>query len=464
MGIGLSDWRLATAVSQTGQLGTVSGTAVWMVMTRRLQDGDPGGHMRRALEHYPVAATVERILREYYIPGGRKPSRPYRATPMLAHPIKPTVSELLVAASFAEVWLAKEGHDGVVAVNYLEKVQLALLASLYGAMLAGVDYVIMGAGIPFQIAAVLDGLSRHETVSYRITLADDRAGEGIDEVFDPSAIVPLDSPTHLKRPFFLPIVSSHVLAAMLQKRSRGHIDGFIVEGPTAGGHNAPPRGKRRPADNATPEYGPEDNADFEQMRSAGVPFWVAGSWSRPGAIDRAMSVGAHGIQAGSIFALCRDSALRDDLRASAIDKELLSGLEVRTNFTSSPSGYPFKEVALDGTLADDAVYAARKRVCDIGALRTAYRLANGGVGYRCAAEPIEAFVSKGGDVLKTDGSRCLCNALMATIGLPQIRGAEHAPEPALLTLGDDLSFLHDLERPRDYSAVDAITLLLSGNS
>ena len=34
------------------------------------------------------------------------------------------------------------------------------LASIYGAMLAGVGYVLMGAGIPLHIPGVLDALRR----------------------------------------------------------------------------------------------------------------------------------------------------------------------------------------------------------------------------------------------------------------------------------------------------------------
>ena len=69
------------------------------------------------------------------------------------------VEQLIVAANFVEVYLAKEGHDGPVGVNYLEKLQAPTLPSLYGAMLAGVDYVLMGAGIPKAIPALLDDLA-----------------------------------------------------------------------------------------------------------------------------------------------------------------------------------------------------------------------------------------------------------------------------------------------------------------
>ena len=53
MGVGVSNWRLAQAVSRAGQLGLVSGTALDQVFARRLQDGDDGGHMRRGLDAFP---------------------------------------------------------------------------------------------------------------------------------------------------------------------------------------------------------------------------------------------------------------------------------------------------------------------------------------------------------------------------------------------------------------------------
>ena len=44
MGVYVSNWRLARAVSELGHLGVVSGTCLDTVLIRRLADGDPGGH------------------------------------------------------------------------------------------------------------------------------------------------------------------------------------------------------------------------------------------------------------------------------------------------------------------------------------------------------------------------------------------------------------------------------------
>ena len=77
MGAAVSNWRLAQAVARLGQLGVVSGTALDVVFARRLQDGDPGGHMRRGLDRFPVPEMAERIWGRYYIPGGKAETAPY---------------------------------------------------------------------------------------------------------------------------------------------------------------------------------------------------------------------------------------------------------------------------------------------------------------------------------------------------------------------------------------------------
>ena len=82
MGAGISDWRLARAVSAQGQLGVVSGTALDAILTRRLQMGDPGGHMRWALDRFPSRAIVDRIWDTYYVPGGKSATKPFAPLPL----------------------------------------------------------------------------------------------------------------------------------------------------------------------------------------------------------------------------------------------------------------------------------------------------------------------------------------------------------------------------------------------
>ncbi|MGA2435436.1 MAG: nitronate monooxygenase, partial [Bryobacteraceae bacterium] len=178
MGVGVSDWRLARAVAQLGQLGVVSGTALDEVFARRLQDGDPGGNMRRGLDAFPFKKMAERVWTKYFVPGGKAPDGPYQRFPMHTCDGPAERRELCIVANFVEIALAREGHENPVGVNYLEKVQIPHLPSLYGAMLAGAAYVLMGAGIPLRIPGVLDCLAQHQPASYPVHVAGgEKAGD-----------------------------------------------------------------------------------------------------------------------------------------------------------------------------------------------------------------------------------------------------------------------------------------------
>src|SRR5688500_13678733 len=235
MGIGVSDWVLANAVSMRGHLGVVSGTALDSLFVRRLQDGDDGGHLRRAMDHFPIPEVAAEILKRYFLAEGRPEGTAYKPVPMYQQVVSRVRHQLTMVANFCEVWLAKEGHEGVVGINLLTKVQMPNLGSLYGAMLAGVDYVLMGAGIPKEIPGALDRLAEHKVASIKL----DVEGIGRDEAeyltFDPQEHWEHVDPPVVRRPFFLPIIASNSLATMLAKKASGRVDGFIVEGPTAGG-------------------------------------------------------------------------------------------------------------------------------------------------------------------------------------------------------------------------------------
>src|SRR5690606_12277240 len=122
MGVGVSDWRLANAVARCGQLGVVSGTALDTVMVRRLQDGDVGGHVRRALEAFPVPAIAEEVVRRFFRTDGRKKGEPYKLLSMYRQSVNSFRNQVTVLANFVEVHLAKEGHDGQVGINFLTKI------------------------------------------------------------------------------------------------------------------------------------------------------------------------------------------------------------------------------------------------------------------------------------------------------------------------------------------------------
>ena len=307
MGVGVSNWVLAKAVSLRGQLGVVSGTCVDTLLVRRLQDGDVGGHMRRAMEAFPIPDVCNDVLRKYFRPEGLAPGEAYKEIPMYRQVVTKVREQLTVLASFVEVWLAKEGHDGVVGINLLTKVQMPNLATIYGAMLAGVDYVLMGAGIPKEIPGVLDRFAAHEPAQIKF----DVEGMGSDTAylsFDPR-VHSEAPPVAIKRPFFLPIIASNSLATMLVRKASGRVDGFIIEAPTAGGHNAPPRGDFVLNERGEPQYGERDVVDLEKMKDHGLPFWLAGSSGSPEKLAEALDAGAAGIQVGTLFAYCEESGI-----------------------------------------------------------------------------------------------------------------------------------------------------------
>lgn len=464
MGVAVSGWQLAQAVSRLGQIGTVSGTALGVVLARRLQMGDPGGHLQRALSKFPFPAIAERILKTYLIPGGKAPDEPFKSIPPPRMHSDDMALGLSVTANFAEVFLAKEGHSGLVGINYLEKIQLPTLPSLFGAMLAGVDYVLMGAGIPRAIPGVLDAFAAGKPADLLIDVIGALPGELFNDRFDPVRFCGA-RPPELARPFFLGIVSSDILAATLARKSSGRVDGFVIEGETAGGHNAPPRGTLRLSNIGEPVYGPRDQPNIERIRDLGRPFWMAGSFGHPDKLKEAISRGATGIQVGTAFAFCDESGILPAVKREIIRLSRAGQVQVFTDPLASPTGFPFKVVALSGSLSDKSVYQQRRRICDLGYLFHLYRRDDGTIGYRCPSEPIEEYTRKGGEAADARQRICICNSLPATVGLPQIRKREDGTlyqEPMLLTAGNDAVHVKDFvpDGQDTYTAADVIRRLL----
>ncbi len=460
MGVGVSGSKLARAVSRLGQLGVVSGTALDIVLARRLQAGDSGGDVRRALEHFPFPDMARRVLDRYFVPGGKPRGRSFLPVPR--HSMQPhrSLTELVVLANFVEVFLAKEGHEGSVGINFLEKIQLPTLPSLFGAMLARVDYVLMGAGIPRTIPGILDDLAAGKAVKLKLDVEESVPGDEFVSEFDPREFCGGDPPA-LMRPRFLAIISSAALAIALARKATGRVDGFVIEGPSAGGHNAPPRGSVQLTGNGEPVYGARDLPDLEKIKMLGLPFWLAGSYGQPDKLAEALRLGASGVQVGTAFAFCEESGLDPELKRRVIEKCREGTLEVFTDPAASPTGFPFKVVQLEETASDSRVYADRKRICDIGYLQHPYRTPGGAVGYRCPGEPVEGYLQKGGEIADTVGRKCLCNGLIANMGLAQVQ-ADRQEEKPLLTAGDDVrSVARLLKQGRHtYSASDVIRHLL----
>lgn len=458
MGVAVSNWRLARAVSRMGELGVISGTLLAVILARRLATGDPEGDVRRALAHFPIAGVAERVIENHFVPGGKAAGAAFKgiAMPTLESPT--ALVELTMAANFVEVFLAKEGHAGAVGINLLEKIQLTTLPSLYGAMLADVDYVLMGAGIPRAIPGTLDRLAVGDAAELKIDVEGALPGEEFVSRLDPAAYFG-GVPPRLRRPQFLAIVSSATLAMTLAKKSNGRVDGFIVEGTPAGGHNAPPRGPMQLDALGEPIYGARDVPDLAKIRDLGLPFWLAGAQATPEKLAEALRLGATGIQVGTAFAFCAESGIEPALKREAIRLSRAGTARVFTDPAASPTGFPFKVLSVPGTLSEAEAYGARERICDLGYLRQAYRKDDGTIGYRCAAEPVDDFVRKGGTVDDTVGRKCLCNGLVATVGAGQRRGGQ--AEVPLVTAGDEVANLARLipAGADEYAAADVLNYL-----
>lgn len=459
MGVAVSSWRLAQAVARLGQLGVVSGTALDQIFARRLQDGDPGGHMRRGLDHFPFPRMAERIWQAYYIPRGKPSSASYKTLPSHAKDGPRELRELCIVANFVEVFLAREGHGNPVGVNYLEKIQIPHLPSIYGAMLAGVGFVLMGAGVPLKIPGILDRFANHEPATYTLHVVGALENDDRTMTFAPREFMERDLPP-LERPRFLAIIASNTLAITMVKKANGRVDGFIIEGPTAGGHNAPPRGKLQLNEAGEPLYGERDLVDLAKIRELGLPFWLAGGYGAPEKLREALAAGAAGVQVGTAFALCAESALRDDYKQALLKKVVSGEACVFTDPVASPTGFPFKVARLEGSISEQEVYLARPRICDLGYLREAYRTPEGAIGFRCPGEPVSIYVSKGGQPEDALGKKCLCNALLANVGYPQVRSGKYV-ERGLVTTGDDLTGIARFLPPQSsiYTAADVVAML-----
>jgi NAD(P)H-dependent flavin oxidoreductase YrpB (nitropropane dioxygenase family) len=484
MGVYVSNWRLARAVAMQRPgvtAGTVSGTALDVVYVRLLQLGDPGGHARRALaaldETYGVTIG-RRIIDHYFIEDGKAPGARYRSAPMhivkahdgrqsfplpangstdaLAFKLDDDIIELLIATGFAEVWLAKEGHNGNVFINFLHKIELPLIYVMYGAMLAGVDGIIVGAGNPEGLPAVCERLSRHEPIAHGISMLYRETGEEFVIAFDPGQVAGgRFAARPLAKPAFLAIVSLEDLVKVLAAGNSAPPDGFIIEHHTAGGHNANPAGPMTRDALGQPIYGVRDEANLEDIRAVGIPFWLAGGYGSGPKLREALAKGATGVQVGTTFAMAEESGMKPEYRSAILNaiKNGAADADLVHTTVFSPTGFSFKVVQLRSTLSDAETYAERKRICDIGMLQQRGfskpdEHGERALFQRCPAGPVNAYVSNRGLEHNTDDRRCLCNGLLACVGLGQVKDiqGESVEEPAIVTLGNHLDGVRRLSR------------------
>jgi nitronate monooxygenase len=208
-----------------------------------------------------------------------------------------------------------------------------------------------------------------------------------------------------------------------------------------------------------PSYGERDEVDFAKFRELGLPFWLAGSCGTAEGLRAAKLLGAQGLQVGTAFAFSNESGISTPVKTEVMRASIEGTTSVFTDPKASPTGFPFKVLNLPGTASEPEIIQARERICDLGYLREAYLQPSGQVGFRCAAEPVEDYVRKGGDAENCDGRKCVCNGLLGTVGLAQVRNG--ITEPSLVTAGDDVRGVSRFLRPGEmtYSAKDVLESL-----
>jgi NAD(P)H-dependent flavin oxidoreductase YrpB (nitropropane dioxygenase family) len=490
MGAGVSDYNLARKSSIVGNgkvLGVVSGVALNEIMVRRLQNGDPSGKIRHALSKFPDQETAREIIDKYFIEGGKPSEKRYHSSPFPGFnqdsdrvlTLNKDLEKLIIAANFVEVFLAKEGHDNPIGINYLYKIQWPFLPSVYGAMLAGVDATLIGAGFPCRFSKVLDGFSVGESATIQIPVGETK--ETYFMKFDPKNI--FENCPELDRPFFIGIEGNHLGAKAVPDA-----DGYVGEKDIGGGHSAPCRSGELTS-RGEPEYGPKDAMDLEkfsrildkneQANGYRQQFWRAGGYAdklkqaqEEGVVrvqgDVVIVQGAVGVQVGSLFEWCRQSGLSPELRERGLNiimdetlDEIVDGKIVYRAVFKDPrvstSGFPFNVLQVPETLSERSVYDARTRRCDLGYLAELY-LDGDKINLRCPGEIKEVYINKKrGKIEDTIRRGCLCNSLITNLGLGSFG------EMPLITQGSDLSSIRAVikKHGRDYGVEEAIDYILN---
>lgn len=446
MGVAVSWWylvRLAClATSKLGLdfLGIVSLTAIGDVAIRRLQLGDKD--MLRALHAFPVSEVAAIICEKYYIEGGKRSKDSFHQLPLFSLDPSWDLIWINIFAGFAEVWLAREGHEGKVGVNILEKIQMPIIYNLLGAMWAGADAVIVGAGLPIQIPEVINAILEGREIFYRLTVAGDCRGQEFVMQLDLEKLLQRVSAKsrhnvnslRLDRPWFFPIVTLSGTAKILEDKIGEEITGFVVEEKDAGGHNAPPRNKKADRNQfGELVYGPKDVIDWTYFAelSKRKPFFPAAGFISRAKRKEYAQYNPAGFQIGGPFGACNGTGIHQPILLVLRNLLMKGQLEVLSNPDISSSGYPFQTASLYGTLAEVGIRENRKKRCNLGYLRQAY-CENGELKFRCSAEEPSVYVAKGGKLDDTVNKGCLCNGLMSNIGLAQVYKDGYR-EPSVVT-------------------------------
>ena len=413
MGIHISGAKLANATSRLGALGVVSGAGLRHIVVEEIRRGDE--QAIALAKTFPFTRYVDELLA--FAPAGTRHDAPVPVD-------NPNVDvgdlprRLSTISSYIEVRRAQSGHRGKVGINVMWKAALTALPTIYGAMLAGVDVLLCGAGVPMELPDIVRRLRDGQDLAYAPL-----SGTGTNAILRLQGDAAAEVLGTFEPPKLIPILSNYAFARRVLDVWNREYDGarpfaFVLENHRAGGHNAPPRNKE--SFTATDEL----ESYFDKVLALGIPIYVAGDFpagGKRGDFEYWRNRGAYGLQIGSRFALCRESGMREDLRHRVLEGNRDGAQKVQTSAHFSPTGYPIKYVPLSGTLSDDVVYQSRERVCNRLYLTQSHfeTQPDGSVreSYICPAMPVKAYLKNGGEESETEGRVCLCNALFSAAGI-----------------------------------------------
>ena len=302
MGIGISLYPLASAVAAEGGAGIIS------------------------------SAGLDRLL-------GKRNNKKYNA----------------YEATYEEVSLAKS-RGGVTGINIMVALARDFLDSVRGAIDAGADMIIAGAGLPMTLPSIAQA----------------------------------------KHTALIPIVSSARALNIICKRwqRQGYRpDAVVLEGRLAGGHLGFRMNQIELEENRLENLLPpvKDMA----IQHGDFPVIVAGGVYSHADIMRFLALGADGVQMGTRFLATEESSASAAYKAAVLKAD--SDNIIVANKPGSPCGLPFR-VIKDSPMYQDALRRARKPKCDKG-----YVLAKDKEGKYTICPAKE----------DNESSFCICNGLLS---------------------------------------------------
>lgn len=442
MGVWISNHYLVREFALLGQSGILSGVALEHIFLRRLLKRD--ADLLRAMRYFPNQEIVQEVMEKFCVPEGKDSNKKLRYLPLFTQKPSQLLQKVVILANFCEVWLAKRGHNQPIGINYLAKVEMPMLYAFYGAMLAGVDYIVVGAGHIPKLGETLKKLKKHKEVELELHVVGAPSDKSFKMRFNPVEIMGKSILSKkLVKPLLFLIFSSNTLAIRYGRNK--DVDGIQIEiAKDAGGHIGS-------------EALIELNLIMEKLKK---PIIVTGGFADQAGYLLAKEFGVAAIGAGTISSHSRNAGFTKEIKHQVYEAVKNGKAMTRINSTASPTGFDFRELVLEGTLSQEDVLNKRVRGCRFGCLRTVYYFideeGSGSLGYRCPAEPINIFTGKGGDIEKARYARCLCATLIADTGHGD------PSEPIYITAGTHINDIQNLinDNGELYTAEDVVNWIM----